>query len=503
MQGFTWIDIAVLGGYLAGIAALGAFLGRGQKNVDDYFLGGRSFHWLPIALSIIATDLSAITYMGSPALAFQKDLRYMPVIFTLPVAVLITVPIVVSVFYRMGIFTIYEYLERRYSIVLRVLASILFMVMRGGWLATAIFVPALALSVVADANMTACILAMGLFATFYAAVGGFKGVIWCDVVQFFILVGGVIVVILAILLDFHGDVAGIWSVAAEQGHTRVFDFDYRLVSEYTLWSVLAGGLITNMSSAGADQVTVQRYLSARSLKTAIKSALAQSIIVIPVVAPMFLVGIFFAAYYARHPEMMQSLLALDPTDPVKAMDRVLPHFVIHALPKGIGGLVIAGILAATMSSLDAGMNSLATVAVMDYYRRFFHRDWKGERHYLRVGRAATVFFGVSATIAALYVDRLGTIMEIIGKISSLIVGPLVAMFFLGVLTRRANTVGVFLGTLIGLACTAWVAGFTDVFWSWYGLVGFVTGGGSGYIISIIWNRLTRGVLFNPERLSEP
>jgi len=110
---------------------------------------------------------------------------------------------------------------------------------------------------------------------------------------------------------------------------------------------------------------------------------------------------------------------------------------------------------------------------------------------------------VSATIAALYVDRLGTIMEIIGKISSLIVGPLVAMFFLGVLTRRANTVGVFLGTLIGLACTAWVAGFTDVFWSWYGLVGFVTGGGSGYIISIIWNRLTRGVLFNPERLSEP
>lgn len=502
MQGFTWIDTAVLAVYLIGIAALGSYLGRGQKDVGDYFLGGRTFHWLPIALSVIATDLSAITYMGCPALAFQKDLRYMLVIFTVPVAVLITVPIIVSVFYRLKIFTIYEYLERRYSIVLRVMASILFLAMRGGWLATAIFVPSLALSVVANANMTVCILAMGLFATFYATVGGFKGVIWCDVVQFFILVGGVVVTIVAITLDFHGDIAGIWSVAADQGHTRILDFDYRLAAEYTLWSVLAGGLVTNMSSAGADQVTVQRYLSARSLNVALKSALAQSAIVIPVVVPMFLAGTFLVAYYARHPEMMQSLLALDPADPVKAMDRVLPHFVVHGLPGGIGGLVIAGILAATMSSLDAGMNSLATVAVMDYYKRFFHRDSKDERHYLRVSRCATVVFGVSATIAALYVAELGTIIEIIGKISSLIVGPLVAMFFLGVLTKRANAVGVFLGTLIGLGVTAWVARYTDVFWSWYGPIGLATSGVSGYGFSLVWNVISRRAAFDPKDLDE-
>ncbi|HPO17434.1 MAG TPA: sodium/solute symporter [Candidatus Hydrogenedentes bacterium] len=502
MQGFTWIDITVLAAYLLGIAVLGSILGRGQKDVGDYFLGGRTFHWLPIALSVIATDLSAITYMGCPALAFQKDLRYMLVIFTVPIAVLITVPIVVSVFYRLRIFTIYEYLERRYSIILRVLASVLFLAMRGGWLATAIFVPSLALSVVANANMTVCIFAMGLFATFYAAVGGFKGVIWCDVVQFFILVGGVLVAIITILLDFHGDVAGIWAVAGEQGRTRILDLDYHLAAEYTLWSVVTGGIVANMSAAGADQVTVQRYLSARSLKVALKSALAQSLIVVPVVIPMFLVGAFLAAYYARHPEMMQSLLALDPAEPVKAMDRVLPHFVIHALPSGIGGLVIAGIMAATMSSLDAGMNSLATVAVMDYYKRFFHRDWKDERHYLRVSRGATVFFGISATITALYIDKLGTIIEIIGKISSLLVGPLVAMFFLGVLTKRANTVGVFLGTLIGLGFTAWVAHSTHVFWSWYGPIGLLVSGVSGYVISLAWNAISGKGLFKPESLFE-
>ncbi|HOZ47330.1 MAG TPA: sodium/solute symporter [Candidatus Hydrogenedentes bacterium] len=502
MQGFTWIDTTVLAAYLVGIAVLGSVLGRGQKDVGDYFLGGRTFHWLPIALSVIATDLSAITYMGSPALAFQKDLRYMLVILTVPVAVLITVPIVVSVFYRLKIFTIYEYLERRYSIVLRVLASILFLAMRGGWLATAIFVPSLALSVVTHANMTICIFGTGLFATFYAAVGGFKGVIWCDVVQFFILVGGVIVAAIAIIVDFQGDVAGIWTLAAEQGRTRILDLDYHLVAEYTVWSVLAGGIVSNMSAAGADQVTVQRYLSARSLRIALKSALAQSLIVIPVVIPMFLLGTFLAAYYTRHPEMMQSLLALAPADPIKAMDRVLPHFVVHALPTGVGGLVIAGIIAATMSSLDAGMNSLATVAVMDYYKRFFHRESKNERHYLWVSRGATVFFGLSATIAALYVGQLGTIIEIIGKIGSLLVGPLVAMFFLGVLTRRANTVGVFLGTLIGLGVTAWVAHSTQVFWSWYGPVGLAASGISGYAISFVWQVVSHRTAFDSGSLFE-
>jgi SSS family transporter len=494
MGGFTWIDTAVLVVYLFGIATLGSVLGKGQKDVGDYFLGGRTFHWLPIALSVIATDLSAITYMGCPAIAFERDLRYLLVVFCIPVALFITVPLVVTVFYRMQIFTIYAYLEMRYSIVLRVLASVLFIAMRGGWLATAIFVPSLALSVVANLNMVACVFAIGLFATFYAAVGGFRGVIWCDVVQFFILLGGVVVAIIFIVKDFGGGVAGIWAVAAAQGKTRLFDFDCHLAAEYTFWSVIAGGIVSNMSAAGADQVTVQRYLSARSLGMALKSALAQSLIVIPVVVPMFLVGTFLVAYYTQHPEMMRSLLALDPGNPTKAMDRVLPHFVVHGLPTGIGGLVIAGILAATMSSLDAGMNSLATVAVMDYYRRFFHRPWKGERHYLRVSRGATVFFGLAATTAALFVDRLGSIIEIIGKIGSFLVGPLVSMFFLGVLTKRANSVGVFTGTLVSLGFVAWVANYTNVFWSWYGPMGLVVSGISGYLFSVAWDLVFKGLV---------
>lgn len=487
-MGFTRIDAAVLVAYLAGIAVLGAVLGRGQKDTGDYFLGGRTFHWFPIALSVIATDLSAISYMGCPAIAFQKDLRYMLGIFMVPLAVVITVPIVVSVFYRMRILTIYEYLQTRYGTSLRILASLLFLAMRGGWLATAIFVPSLALSVVADLNIVVCIVALGSFAMFYATVGGFKGVVWCDVVQFFILVGGVVLAMIFIIVDFHGDIAGIWRVASEQGKTRFADFDFSLTAEYTLWGVLLGSLISYVSAAGADQVTVQRFLSARTVGVAIKGAVAQSLIVIPVTVPMYLVGTFLVAYYQRHPDMMQSLLALDP-DPAKAMDRVLPHFVVHGLPVGVSGLVIAGILAATMSSLDAGMNSLANVAVTDYYRRFFHNERKDERHYLRVSRGATVFFGVTATIMALYVHHLGTIIEIIGKISSHMVGPLVSMFFLGVLTRRANTAGVFAGTVICLFSTLYIANYTAVFWLWYAPIGVAVSAVAGYVLSLIFARL--------------
>lgn len=489
MQGFTWLDATVLVGYLVGIAALGSFLGRGQKDVGDYFLGGRTFHWFPIALSVIATDLSAITYMGSPALAFQHDLRYMLGIFMAPLAVVITVPLVVTVFYRMKIFTIYEYLEHRYGSALRILASSLFLILRGGWLATAIYVPSLALSVVAGFKFEFCILSMGLFASFYATVGGFKGVIWCDVVQFFILVGGVFVAIIVVLMDFGGDVSAVWSIAAAQGRTRVWDFNPSLTAEFAFWSVTLGSLVSYISCAGADQVTVQRYLSARSIGTAIKSAVAQSLIVIPVVVPMFLVGTFLVAYYDKHPEMMQSLLALSPNKPVEAMDRVLPHFVVHALPAGLGGLVVAGIMAATMSSLDAGMNSLANVAVTDYYRRFFHTQNKDEHHYLRVSRAATVFFGATATILAFFVGQLGTIMEIMGKIQGFLTGPLVAMFLLGVLTKRANGVGVFLGSILGLVVVGY-ASRSGVFWAWYGPVGLVASAILGYALSVLWSAAT-------------
>jgi solute:Na+ symporter, SSS family len=343
-------------------------------------------------------------------------------------------------------------------------------------------------------NLTACILATGLFATFYATLGGLKAVIWCDVVQFFVLVGGSVLALWFILWDFGGDFLGIWRIAAEQGKTQMLSFETSLAAEYTVWSLIAFSLVVNLSSYGVDQVVVQRYFSARSFRDVLKSAVGQSLLVVPVTLLLFLVGIGLVAFYATHPAMMESLTAIAPDNQKEAFDRVLPHFITYGMPAGITGLIIAAIMAATMSSVDSGVNSLATVATMDYYRRFFHTPEKTDGHYLTAGRIATAAVGVFATTAALFVGTLGTIIEIIGKINGSLAGPLLALFLLAILTKRANGAGAFAGTSIGLGAVLLV-GQTDVFWAWYAPVGLVVSLASGYALSRVWD------LFTPKRNS--
>ena len=491
MRGWTTLDTGVMVVYIAGIVTFGSLFARRQKNVGDFFLAGRSFRWLPIALSVISADLSAISYMGAPAMSFQKDLRYALSILILPIAVLIAVSVVVQMFYRLKVFTVYEYLERRFHVSIRSLAAVLFMLTRGGWLATVIYTPALALSVVSGMNLTLCIMATGLLTTVYACLGGMEAVIWCDVIHFCVLTLGIVLALGFILYDFGGNAGAIWRIASEAGHTRMVSFDWHLSAEFTVWGLIVMGLVVNLSSYGVDQVIVQRYLTARSLREVVKSAVGQSILVLPVMLGLYLVGTGFAAYYHQHPEMMQSLLSIDPGHPSKSMDRVFPHFITYAMPMGISGLVIAGIMAATMSSVDSGVNSLTTVAIVDFYKRFFHRPWKDERHYLVAARVGTAVIGVGATGAAFFVGQLGTILEITGKISGFLVGPIVGMFLLGVLTKRANTPGVFLGTLAGLGLVAWVATRTDVFWLWYSGIGLASSATSGLCLSLCLKRWSK------------
>lgn len=485
MQGWTAIDTAVMVTYIVAIVTFGSMFARKQKTVSDFFLAGRSFKWLPIALSVISADLSAVSYMGAPAMAFQRDLRYALTIFFLPVAVFVAVTVIIQVFYRLRVFTVYEYLEKRFGVSVRSLAAILFLLTRGGWLAGVIYTPALALSVVSGMSLTVCIFATGLLTTVYATLGGMEAVIWCDVIHFCVLTLGIVLALGFVLWDFGGNAAKIWAIASEQGKTTMFSFDWHFTAEFTVWGLVAMSLVNNLSSYGVDQVIVQRYLTARSLKEVIKSAVGQSFLVIPVTVSLYLVGTSLVAYYHQHPEMMQSLLALSPDNPRQAMDRVLPHFITYGLPVGLSGLLIAGIMAATMSSVDSGVNSLTTVAVMDFYRRFFHRAWKDERHYLNAGRVGTVLFGVTATITARFVGHLGTILEITGKISGFLVGPIVAMFLLGALSKRANTLGVFLGTFVGLGAVLYTAQATSIFWLWWSPIGLAASLVSGYALSFL------------------
>lgn len=486
MRGWTLSDTLIMATYITAIVTFGSYFARSHKNVGDFFLAGRSFKWLPIALSIIAADLSAISYMGAPAMVFQHDLRYSLTIFVLPFVAVVAVLVTVSVFYRLSVYTVYEFLERRYGVAVRTLAAGLFMLTRGGWLATVIYTPSLALSVVTGMPLTLCIAVFGLLTTVYACLGGIEGVIWCDVIHFFVLVGGILITGLFILGDFGWNVAQVWAVAAEQGNTKMFSFDLDPRAEFTIWGIVGMGIIVNLSSYGVDQVIVQRYLTAKSLREVIKGAVGQSLLVVPVIYSLYLIGIGLVAYYHQHPDMMESLRSLNPGNVKESLDRVFPHFITYGLPAGLSGLVIAGIIAATMSSVDSGVNSLSTVAIMDVYRRFFHHEGKGERHYLIAARLGTLLIGCLATLAALYVGQLGTILEIIGKINGFLVGPTVAMFLLGVLNRRANTPGVLMGAIVGLAVLTAIIWYTDVFWLWYSPIGFTTSLVLGYLLSLFF-----------------
>ncbi len=485
MREWALIDGVVMVAYILGIVFIGSMFARRQKTAADFFLANRSFKWLPIALSVIASDLSAISYMGAPAMSFQHDLRYALSILILPFAVLIAIYTVLQVFYRLQIFTVYEYLERRFHVSIRLLAALLFLLTRGGWLASVIYVPALALSVVTGVNLTLCILATGLLTTLYTTLGGIEAVIWCDVIHFCVLSFGIVVALAFILYDFGGNAAAIWAIASEHGRTRMASFDVHFSAEFTVWGLVAMSLVNNVSSYGVDQVVVQRYFTAKSMKDLVKSAVGQSLLVIPVTLALYLVGTGLFAYYQQHPDMMQALLALDPDHPIQATNRVFPHFITYGLPVGISGLVIAGVVAATMGSFSSGLNSVTTVVVMDFYKRFFHRTEKGEAHYLRAGRVVTLLLGLSATGAAFYVGNLGTIIEMTGKISSFLVGPIVSMFMLGALSKRANAPGVFAGTLCGLAAVAWLS--PGIFWLWWGLLGLVVSSVLGYAFSMVWS----------------
>ncbi|HOE10053.1 MAG TPA: sodium/solute symporter [bacterium] len=468
---FTLLDYAVILLYLIATIAVGIWFTRGQKSTSDYFLAGRSIAFLPAAISILATDLSAISYMGVPAWVFEKDLQYPLGIILMPLGMILVGIVFVPLFYRLRIFTVYEYLGMRYDNKLRLFASTMFVLTRAGWLATAIYTPSLAVAEITGIPAWECIVGMGLVATFYTVLGGMKAVIWTDFLQFFVLLGAAVGMAVLLGLSFDGGVSEMWSIAALGNHTRMFNFSLDPTIEVTVAALFFGQMFRYTTEYGADQIIAQRYFAAKSLRESIKSVLFYGILVVPVVLLLAYVGVGLAAYYGTHPDLAATL-----TEP----KRVMPHFIAHGLPAGLSGLVIAGILAATMSTISGGIQSVATATMIDFLRPSV------QDRELLMARSVMVFWGIVATLAGFYVHRLGTFLEIIGKIWSLFSGPLGGLFLLGVLIPRSNAAGALTGALVGAAVTWGLASCTPISWLWWG----VTGGAVTMIVGVLVSLVT-------------
>lgn len=471
MRSFSPLDFGVVIAYLLGCLLLGGFFARQQRDTRDFLLAGRQMSWLPIALSIVAADLSAISFMGVPAYVLKYNLMLLPGLATLPLVVPIVIRLFANTYYRLELFTAYEFLERRFSYGLRAAASLLFILLRLCWLAAALYATAVAVSQITGLRRPLAILILGGSTCLYTALGGMRAVLWTDVAQFLVFTTAIFAMFGTIVRAFQGDIGAIWAIAEAGGRTAVVDLSVSL-REVTLWNVLIGYFFINLASYGVDQVILQQYLTAKDLEQSRRSLWANAVVGVFIMIPLFLLGLGFYAFYTKQG------LAIEP-------DRVIPHFALTQLPEGLSGLVIAGILAATMSSISSGITAITTATIVDFYQRAL-RPQASMPHYVKMARLMAILWGAGATLLALFVGRLGTIVEISLKTNSFFTGVLLGIFLLGILVPSANRRGAICGASVGMATVTVVGGSTSLSFLWYSPIGCFATVLVGWGASLLW-----------------
>lgn len=497
---FGTANYVVLVIYLAASVLLGLSFTRKQKNLAGYFLAERSAPWWAVGISVLACDLSAVSYMGCPAWTYYNDLRYALGTFLYPLFAAIVAYLFIPFLARLNVFTIYEYLEHRFGLASRLFASAVFLLQRASHMAVAIYAVSLALQQIVGWPVWACVAAVGGLTTIYTVLGGMKAVLWTDVLQFFVLMAGLVAMAGMVLWSFHGDVMGIWRVAAEAGHTEMLSapvnfWDRGFWQDMTIWGIVLGLLAYQVAAYGSDQVLVQRYLAAGSGRKMAQSLIFSGLLQIPVVIALYLLGLGFFAYYhaPENTALLESLNGLvTKTDDV---NMVLPHFVQHVLPPGLAGLVFAGLFAATMSVFSSGLNSLSTATCMDFINRLRAPGGRSGEVTLAGARWITLAWGVMITLAAIgvYCAHIGALLAAAAGIIAFFGGPLLGMFLLGIFTMRTTSLGAIAGAILGFA-------FALVLWShvsfiWYAVIGCVPTVVFGYVLSFLGPRRARAEVY--------
>lgn len=469
------LDYLVLVLYLAGVVALGTLGFVEQKSLKDYFLGDRSIPWLAAMATLVAAGISALTFIGMPALSFSRDLTDLQIYFGFPVAAILTAWFVVPFFYRQDIITAYEYLEHRFDLKSRLLASLVFQLQHLFILGTVIAAPAKVLSEFSGLSYPWSAVVVGASTALYTIVGGIKAVIWTDVVQLILFLGGPVIALAILVNEMEGGVGQIIRVANDHHKFRLLDTSFDLSTEVTLWAALTGLMLHNFSSMVVNQGSVQKYLTTRSIRDSRRAVLLYGFGLLAIWTFFFLIGIALFAFHTVYPERLSA---------GDDADRVFVRFILNELPAGVRGLLLSGVFAAAMSTISAQLNSLSSVTVVDVLQRFFPRRVQGKE--IRIARWMTLLWSIGSLAAALLVVRWGGLVKAGLRAGSFFSGPLLAIFLLGMLSRRASGTGVFLGSIIGLLAVGAVAQFTSVSWAWQALVGTVTAIFLGYTLSFLF-----------------
>jgi SSS family solute:Na+ symporter len=471
-MGLDKVDLAIIALYLAGITLFGLRFRKKQRSLRDYFLADRDIPWWAISLSIVAAETSTLTIISTPGLAYDTNLMFLQVVLGYVVGRVIISFVLLPHYFRGDLYTAYELIERRFGKKLRSLTAGLFLMTRAAAEGVRIYAVAIVVAIALGTGEIASIAIITALTLLYTFEGGLAAVIWTDVVQTVIYVGGTLVGLFTILHLVPGGWPAIQSVAESAGKLRVFDFNPDFWKPYTFWAGLIGGTFLTTASHGTDQLIVQRLLAARNQRQSAAALLSSGIAIFFLFALFLLVGVMLFAFYHV------------PSANFGKADRIYPTFIVSQMPHGISGLLIAAILAAAMSNLSAALNSLSSSSIIDFYLQ--RHPQIEERRKIQLSRVATLLWALLLFgLAVLSLHRVGRVIEVGLQIASVAYGALLGVFLLGVLTRRANQAGAMVGMLCGFVAELYIWLGTRVPWTWYVAIGTVITFGVGYLGSVL------------------
>jgi SSS family transporter len=473
------LDLAIVIVYLLGVTALGMHFRRDKKDVAksdretvslDYFLGGRTAPWWALALSIVATETSTLTIIGTPAIAYGGNLTFIQLIIGYLIGRVLIVLLLLPGYFRGQFLTAYALIERRFGERMRAVAASTFLITRA--IAEGVRVSAIALvvSVVLGTSEHLAVVIVIALTILYTFEGGMKAVIWTDVAQLLLYLTGSAVTFWVLLHRIPGGWTEVTQVAAASGHKlQVFDFSFNLATKYTFWSGLIGGAFLTMATHGTDQTIVQRLLAARNERDSRRALLTSGVIVLIQFSIFLLVGVLLYVF-ARHTPLLAA---------GERTDRVLPLFLVREMPTGLAGLLLASIVAVAMSNASGSLNSLAASSVLD-----FSKVWgrtSDSVQFLRLSRRMTLVWGL--ILMGFGFVSWGPLLEAGLTVASLPYGSLLGLFLLGTLDRKATALGALAGMFIGLATILCIWRYTQIAFTWYFLIGAVVTFAVGGVVS--------------------
>ncbi|HWR14632.1 MAG TPA: sodium:solute symporter [Terriglobales bacterium] len=480
-MGLNALDLTIIAAYLVGITLFGLKFRKKDRSLKDYFLADRNIPWWAISLSIVAAETSTLTIISIPGVAYRGDLTFLQVVMGYVVGRVIISVLLIPHYFRGELFTAYQLMERRFGGRLRSLTASLFLITRAAAEGVRIFAVAIVVRITLGGllggfdDFTRDVIAIGivtLLTLIYTFEGGMTAVIWTDVVQMFIYVGGTIVGFVTLLHLVPGGWGTVTTLAGAGNKFRIFDFSPDFFKVYTFWAGVIGGAFLTTASHGTDQLIVQRLLAARTERQSKVALISSGFAVLMQFTFFLLVGILLFAYYNTAASGQK----------FASFDEIFPTFIVQHMPHGISGILIAAILAAAMSNLSAALNSLSSSSIVDFYVRRHPETSEAKR--MKLSRVSTVIWALILFALAIMSRNIKVVVEVGLAIASVAYGALLGVFLLGVLTKRANERGAMVGLFVGFMLNLYIWQFTTIPFTWYVMIGSVVTFTVGLVVSL-------------------